>query len=47
MNTKGFNSESIEKYVRVPRMEPKEGRAELVPEMQQMLYSLIADVPIQ
>ena len=38
MNTKGLNAEQIEKYVRMLRMEHREGRADLAPEMHKLLH---------
>ena len=37
MNTKGFNADEIAKYVKMLNMGYKEGRAELAPEVHQIL----------
>ena len=38
MNTKGLNAEQIDKYIRMLRMEHREGRADLAPEMHELLH---------
>ena len=38
MNTKGLNIEQIDKYVRMLRMEHREGRADLAPELCELIH---------
>ena len=40
MNTKGLNGDTIDKFIRMLGMEHREGRAELAPELSQLLHNL-------
>ena len=43
MNTKGLNSEQIDKFTKMLRMEHRSGRADLAPEMHKLLHKGICE----